>query len=82
MEQASIYWEMARGICFFDRTAYPQGTEYTEEGFNDLVQSLENGVDYKAIAWDVRIPFLLQNGYDVTNENILNHDLPTISEDE
>jgi hypothetical protein len=79
---ASIIWEIAKGITFPDRETYPQDTMYTEQEFNDLINGLQRGTDYIGIDYINRLTFLQENGYSITPENLVNSELPTVSQED
>ncbi len=75
MEQASILWQIYKNKAFKDLDTYPQDQQLTETEFDALVT--DNPDDWKGTAWYARITWLATNGYDLTQENILDDTLPS-----
>src|SRR5689334_10171828 len=70
MEVETIgYWESQKNRVFLDRNKYPTDTEMSEDEFNKLSKdnSVTWGVDLAG-----RTRFLVENGYDITHDNLIN----------
>lgn len=74
---ASIIWEQAKGLIFVDRIAHPEDAQFTEVDFDAMMARMTPQIDYKGFDHYFRYNWLVQNGYEVTHENMIDATLPT-----
>jgi len=72
---ASIIWEQAHKVIFLDRNQYPEDAQMTEDDFMALLSKLTPQVDYQGLDWWFRCNWLIENGYDVTQDNLVDNTL-------
>lgn len=65
-------WEKERNILFLSKDINPN-KKVTEEEFEALIE--ENSSNFITVVYDVRLPFLKANGYELSRENLANGEL-------
>ena len=76
-EKTIADFELENGVALKDTGKYPADSTVTEAEFKSTIDDGESYKDYVRVEIPYRIFWLLQNGYELTRENMIDVDLPS-----
>lgn len=81
MKKSFEEWEKETGIFALDISKHDLSKSLTSDEFMGLVQGKLRS-DFTGVNYKFRVQWLKDNGYELTRENLLNSDLPTVPKDD